>query len=302
MPGANSEAPSSPTTTEAPHPSAPPEQVVAWQRDGALVVIDPATGTVVRTLANVVVRYPGVGPGSVSLTPDGTLAVVSWRTAEPGCWTQVGAVPTDGSGSLIDWGQGGTEPVVSPDGRRVAWLAASSPDCAKQELVVRSIESGSERRIVMADGASSFYGGGGPWWRDDNNTLVFNPNELGNAAPTVLAFDASKAQRRSDAGTIALACFNEGDFAFWARPTPDGAGLIVERLTAENGSTRIELCPFVGAAPKLLFTVPSRMPLARMNRSGTKLLLGDDDGSLSISTMDGTITPLSVGPYYDASW
>jgi hypothetical protein len=40
------------------------EQVVAWRRDGTLVVIDPASGEVVRSLATVAVRL-GVGPGSL---------------------------------------------------------------------------------------------------------------------------------------------------------------------------------------------------------------------------------------------
>jgi hypothetical protein len=264
-------------------------------------VIDPVSGAVMRTLATVSARLPYFGPGSVALTPDGTIATVTWRTGEPGCFTHVGAVPTDGSGSLTVWGDGGTEPTVSPDGRRVAWLALSSPLCEKHELVVRTMATGAERRVTVVDNAKGFTGAYGPWWQADNAILLFNHSQAGPSPPALSVYNADAATTRPNTAPVSLGCLG-GTEVVIGRPVADGTGMLTARGPGDGQPTRIELCRFDTAEPMPLITTPTWTVLAKLNRGGTKLLLIDSKRALSTATLDGVITPVSSGSFIDAAW
>jgi hypothetical protein len=117
-----------------------------------------------------------------------------------------------------------------------------------------------------------------------------------------MTFNADTATRRSDAGSIDLSCSNGGNDVLIPRPTRDGSGLIVARGPGYGQPTRIERCQFGVREPALLVTTPGWTLLAKQSSDGTRLLLGDQEGALSIATLDGSITPLSAGPFIDAAW
>jgi hypothetical protein len=274
------------------------ETIVAWQSDGNLVVLDPLNGSVLRTLATVASRMPFLGPSDVTLSADRKLAIVSWRTGEPGCFTRIGALPTDGSGSLVEWGDGGTSPTVSPDGRRIAWLALSAPLCEKQELVVRTLATGAERRVTVVDNAKGFTGAYGPWWRTDNATLLFGYLNTVRSTAALSVYDADTAALRPKTEPVVLGCLQ----AYVGRPLPDGTGVLVAGDVIDGQPTLVELCRFDQPDRTSSLVTPPWTLGASLNRGGTRLLVGDLKGALSTATLDGTTTPLSNGPFLAAAW
>lgn len=103
-----------------------PRTAVAAAEDGRLVVVDVATGDVLRTLrtfSDLWTEAPEGGhsvPRDVSLTPDGTVAYLEW-CCEPAAG-DIRRVRTDGrDGAGKDSIDHGYAPSVSPDGASVAW-------------------------------------------------------------------------------------------------------------------------------------------------------------------------------------
>jgi hypothetical protein len=209
-----------------------------------------------------------------------------------------GAVPTDGSGSLVEWGDGGTSPVVSPDGQRVTWLSLSSPICEKQELVVRTISSGEERRSIVGGGSAGFAGARGPWWEADN-TILFSYADTGTA---VLAYRSDTLARLPGEKTRVLGCLVGDNEVVGSRPMPDGTGVIISRSFGDGHPTSIERCRFDHPVSMLLATTPTWTFGATLNRDGERLLLIGIDGAISIATANGAVTALSAGPYLSAAW
>jgi hypothetical protein len=149
----------SPAVTAAASPSlaaAGPPAVVAVTKDGALVILDSANGSVAKTLVP-----SGVIGDEISVSPDGTTV---YFAVSHGCTTDVESVPvTGGSPTLIGKG---SLPAISPDGAKLAMTRQPSltTGCipneadltAQYKLVVRTLSSGSQVIYPMlAPGQSS---------------------------------------------------------------------------------------------------------------------------------------------------
>lgn len=158
-----------PTPTETPEPVDPP--IVALTDTGALVMVDPETGAITRTV------YEGLStddPWKTALTvsPDLLYAFVSHVVAtEPGTrWEILRISLANGSAELV---AEGIQPAISPDGSTLAYAGVdpSIPDEEGLALVLRDLATGAERYIP------SGYGGNPSAWLDqiawspDGNTL-----------------------------------------------------------------------------------------------------------------------------------
>jgi hypothetical protein len=154
---------------------------------------------------------------------------------------------------------------------------------------------------VIDNNSRGFGGANGPWWRADSKSLLFSYADTGSSPPSVSSYNADSETYRPNAEPLKLGCLG-GDGIFVTRPLPDGTGVLVGRGEGDGQPTRIERCRFESGESSLLFITPNLTMNAQMNRAGSKVLLGDIDGVLSISTLDGSIRPLSTGPYVSASW
>ena len=99
---------------------------MAAEEGGRLVVVDVASGKVLRTLmtfSDLRAEAPEGGhaaPRDITLTPDGTVAYLEW-CCEPAAG-DIRRVPTAGGGGTgADSVAHGYGPSVSPDGASVAW-------------------------------------------------------------------------------------------------------------------------------------------------------------------------------------
>jgi hypothetical protein len=129
--------------------AARPPAIVAVTKAGALVVLDSADGSVVRTLVP-----GGVLGDEVSVAPDGSTV---YYAVHSGCLGQVESVPLAG-GSPTVIGKG-TLPAISPDGTRLALVNGPSqtPGCfptgsdigQKYTMVIRSLSTGTQAVYPM---------------------------------------------------------------------------------------------------------------------------------------------------------
>jgi hypothetical protein len=142
VPPGTSVVPPEPTTIP---PSAPPTTIVAVTVDGRVVVLDAATGNVVRQLADLgdprVQPAEGPGPNAVTqitVTPDGSTAYYD-SCCEPAAG-MIFSVPTDGSREPEPLTHG-LGPAVSPDGRYLAFTLLDA-------VVVRDLTTGDEQTFT----------------------------------------------------------------------------------------------------------------------------------------------------------
>jgi hypothetical protein len=146
----------SPRSSGAPaRPAATEPGIAGVTSKGALVVLDPATGTTLRTL----VPY-GVLPEEISAAPDGRVYYAVAR----GCGTAIYSVPvTGGSSTKVATG---AQPAVSPDGTRLAFVrepyaGGGQPAFSRctpantVSLVIRDLATGAETAYPRAPGLSA---------------------------------------------------------------------------------------------------------------------------------------------------
>jgi hypothetical protein len=116
-----------------------PEQIAAIV-DGKVVVLSSEDGSVVRTLAE---GGEAEGPSSVAVSADGT--TVYFTRADPdalceqGAASQIVSVPIDGGPITIV--ASGQDPVVSPDGRYLAYATGGPDQCGAGLLAVRELRT-----------------------------------------------------------------------------------------------------------------------------------------------------------------
>jgi hypothetical protein len=123
--------------------------IVAVTASGAVVLLDPATGTVTRALV-----VSGAVGDEVSVSPDGSTVYYAVRR---GCTDQVESVPVSGGSPTAI--TAGVLPAISPDGTKLAvfrepygsdgepvygCVGTSGPQTAQFMLVVRDLSSGAE--------------------------------------------------------------------------------------------------------------------------------------------------------------
>lgn len=173
---ASAPATSGPTSPSGAHPR--PATLVAVTTAGAVEVLDPTSGKLIRTLAS------GATGDAIALTPDGRTV---YYQAMSGCFGQVMRVPV--SGGTPSPVVAGSLPAISPDGRLLAYAvepviaADNAPPACPHPSNIATEFSVEVRRL--ATGAHSSYplppavvAGGLPEfidhlsWAPDNRRLV----------------------------------------------------------------------------------------------------------------------------------
>jgi serine/threonine protein kinase len=104
----------------------------------------------------------------------------------------------------------------SPDGRKVAFMRYDNPEPGKYQLIVRSLEQGTE--TVLTSGLQS-QPLRNPAWSPDGKTILCDVLQPGNALTGLVAVDAANGQQRT------IMTSNEGLYL----PTwmPDGRGVLL---------------------------------------------------------------------------
>jgi WD40-like Beta Propeller Repeat len=149
----------SPSATASPTASTAagtPPAMVAVTTAGALVVIDPATGAVSRTLVP-----SGVLGDEISVAPDGT--TVYFAHGHGGCAAEIESVPVSGGTPVMI--TAGSLPAISPDGTKLAIAREPLPTTgcipneanltAQYKLVARTLATGAETTYHMLPAGQS---------------------------------------------------------------------------------------------------------------------------------------------------
>jgi hypothetical protein len=194
----------------------PASQIVAVA-EGALVVLDADDGSIVRTLATG--EFDPIREiQDLSVTPDGQ-HVYFERHSGPACdMPEIVTMPVAGGDEQFV--TRGFSPMVSPDGRTLAYSRLVEPerclDALLFELVVLDLETGSERRWSLPELVSE------PWpigWATDTRLVVLQvggsdaiwnvdtrsePGELGpaNTSPIVLPGPSADPKGLTPAGEL----------------------------------------------------------------------------------------------------
>jgi WD40-like Beta Propeller Repeat len=128
-----------------------PPDIAAVSTHGALVLLNPVSGAVTKTLVP-----SGVVGDEISASPDGATIYYTTHTAD--CTDEIRSVSTAGGGSITI--AFGLLPAVSPDGTKLAFARepAESPGCvpsaadltAQYRVVIHTLSSGAEKVLTMA--------------------------------------------------------------------------------------------------------------------------------------------------------
>jgi hypothetical protein len=185
------------TSARARHRARPPG-IAAVTTHGALVVLNPVTGAVAKTLVP-----SGVVGDEISASPDGSTIYFTTHTSD--CTDQIRSVPAAGGGtSTIAFG---LLPSVSPDGTKIAFARepAASPGCvpseanltAQYKVVIHTLTSGVEKTLPMlpADQSSGLPAPVSHLsWGPDNNQLAVSISSVeDNEGWNVIIVDTASA-------------------------------------------------------------------------------------------------------------
>jgi hypothetical protein len=129
--------------------------IVAVTSAGALVVLDPANGSITQTLVS-----SGVLGDEISVSPDGSTV---YFAAGHGCTPKIESVSVSGGTPTVI--TQGALPAISPDGTKLAFasqpplIAGCSPSpsnfASSFKLVIRTLSSGAEQLLPLAPGQVS---------------------------------------------------------------------------------------------------------------------------------------------------
>lgn len=141
--------------TAAPSPSLPPPtlpQVIALSNDGRIVVMDASTGKIVRELTDRGCTFGGfLGWLSVTSQPTSpSVYFIGDLMGDSSC-TQIFEVPR--VGGPIRPIAAGDAPVLSPDGKRLAYIGPRNDEnCDVHVIMVRDLTNGQDRRFEWPGG------------------------------------------------------------------------------------------------------------------------------------------------------
>jgi hypothetical protein len=252
---------SSTTSTRAAAPAPPRPQLVAVTGAGVLEVLNPLTGTQMRTLAS------GATGDQVALSP--RRSTVYFEVAR-GCARQIESVPLAGGGTTLV--AVGTNPALSPDGRFLAYarqpdlttpgcLPAGSNPAGQEAAVVRRLSNASEITYPMAPAAVE---SGLPapithlsWAPDSRRLLVSVGAAQDNEGWRAVVFDTATANYYVGAGARVVPVRGVDPAESYYRQAvfqPDG-DLFVNRVCCSGVPVRITSSLLLTVAPATGATV-----------------------------------------------
>ncbi len=275
------------------------DQVVAALSDGTVVLIDPSDGRVIDTIYEATRGDDATWTTGISAAPNGTVFIGTGASARPSCdpaedpesIVQVRPTTANASGRApadVVESIPGSAPLVSPDGRYLAFRSRSTDDpCGPAgSLTVRDLHTGDEHGLQDVDPNVSLQ----PLaWSPDSRRLLFGsgPGRMVEVAVSPEGLGAAK-----DLPDL----FGNG-FAYRA----DGS-----LLTIVPGTGAAALDPATGAVIETLSPVSGYLMGA--DASATSLLvaspLGDSQDGWTLSSLRaGSPTPTPLADHVlDAAW
>ena len=200
-----------------------------------------AAGAPVALTAGVAADVPARtwgGAEEYAVAPDGSTLYFTARLADAEeAWStnyDLYAVPMNGDGPAVNltadnpaWD---TQPVLSPDGRHLAWRAMSRPgfEADRFRVMLRDLASGETREIA----AGWDHSPGSIAFAPDGSAVYASAQDLGRVTLWRLPLDGAAPERRVDSGTVTAFEMHEKGILFardsLASPTelfwlPDGA-------------------------------------------------------------------------------
>lgn len=287
---------------EVPAGDASPTRFVGLSEDHELVVVDRASGAIVRVLDSF--DDPGAEPppeepagfgrylGAIAVSPDGQ--TVYYETCcEPAVGTVYRVPVTGGEPELFTYG---THPAVSPDGTRLAVVEL-------QALKVVDLATGAEVRYPPAD--------------DDWAMALANPSWSPDGTKVALErYDES-----IDQGRVVVVTLGEAGDALEAAPTVaehDGDGTpmfptfdaegrvnVVRQSVGDRnwpvGPTRVEVVDALGGGEISRRDLDQPVRSQRHSADGRELLRVLGDGSVRVTSGGETRTVVPAG-FQTAAW
>jgi len=239
-----------------------PSEVVA-SIDGRVVVLSAADGRVVRTLSE---SAPNLGATRLTVTPDGETVYVQRGEQCGGEAPSIWRMPTSGGPAynIGPPGSIGMAPLVSPDGRWLAYAGTASAapgDCGPfDRLIVQSLAGGDEHHLDYTPTGSVVPIG----WNPDSTRLVTFLNEPADGGRAYAAVSVSDAGL-ADADRLAEPAGNGYEFL------PTG-----EAVTAFPTETSSRIATFdvaTGSELRVVTEVAAPLYLVDVDRAGESFLL-----------------------------
>jgi hypothetical protein len=273
-----------------------PRTFVGFTADQAVVLVSTQTGEIVSTIAGPDVVGPDTGgadfmTGEVAVAPDGTGVYFATMGDEEGMRRLMFA-PLDG-GAPRDLGPG-WDPVPSPDGTRLAYVACTAERCG-ESLVVRDLGTGDETTVGAPDSLLTVEG-----WLADGRLAVnlYAPGET----VSIRMVDPERPPPLLDQATEVVP--PRAGATWWAVGGTHATtgGLLVEEACCRPDAERsrvISVDPETGA--ELASVADGAWWLADSDASGRNFLLIDDGGGVAI-VRDGGAPQRLVEGFADVDW
>jgi DNA-binding beta-propeller fold protein YncE len=236
-------------------PSARPEHIVAI-RKGSIVVLSSADGRVERTILS---RTEADRPTSIAVSADGETAYFTRVDPDAGCEppaNEIATVPI-GGGRVRTFARG-QSPVLSSDGRRIAYVRPAAGQCgAPFEIVIQELDNRTSREQLVPLEANR-----GAWplsWSPDGARLLL---AITPSSATALPGEVQSTEVRefdTDTGEITRLPVGQGLGGIGAlSPRYLGSATEVIELRQRRHETHAEAKSLTTSASRELFTVRGR--------------------------------------------
>jgi hypothetical protein len=277
-----------------------PSRIVALTSILDLVVLDSASGRVVRALArdvSVVRGLPAIAP-----TPDGkAVFFTSYSRADssdPCAGTEVVSKVGVGGGAVEQLGPGsGRTVAVSPDGRWLATAGGSDIGCTTHPylgIVLRDLQSGTTRIIQNTSGLAFSLS-----WAADSRHLAFQWDKADDGGGSAYVLDTQTGSSFDEARCVCGQTDAYGWFGYLGA-TGDFLGAFTPAGNSTETGRVVALSPD-GSEHRTLFRWSDRVRDLRSDQSGTQVLMTTDRGLYRWSEGEKEPTKIADG-VIGAAW
>jgi hypothetical protein len=267
-----------------------PSSFVALSEDGTLQVRNAPDGAVQRTLASI----DRSGPATLAVAPDGTSVYVARKDSRR-C-TEVVRVDLS-SGDIEPIGPG-SDPAISLDGRRLAYVRQNSEGCTGIDvpgLVIRDLATGLERTIAPGPEVGRILGV--PSWAPGGADIAFRVENPSGTPPVVLAVD--HASTLQDARRVDM---DDGHGWFgYLGDTGQILGLYLRGGVDPTPTGLVTLDAITGEETGRLVATDDRVPSGAVSdRTGRHVVYVADDHAYRWSV--GEDEPVALGDAIAVAW